>query len=543
VLIDESSEMATPIAGGTKSKSEGVATAVNSLLNQLTAGPDVQVAIVAYGGDETPGARVRWAGPLAERSLVSSTELAEAPVTVEDRVRRIPGVGGAGIAREETIRFPVWYVPQTLGAGDFGEAVEFVVRMLADQGGDGSGKPPLVLHVCGEMPAVAELVAGSIHTALRSAIWCHLHLGSSDRIPAGLYPSSAQRLASEQAEALFEASCIMPESMIGALRAAQVAVGPGARGLAYQATMGDLIRFLALAKAYASAGSGAVSPVGLPQPTVGSDLAAPPAAVVSEPSTDRAQPFSVSEAYQRVALIVLADRSEADAASGVWLRRQEQINDLLGRIAKRAGGDTEVALIAYGGDSVDAGFRGPLEGRTLVPDVDLADGAIRMEEVVEKVSNGIGGLVELRRSRPILMQCDPSGLVQDLEPAVAALSEVVLQVQDPQVLPLILHVTGGDYSAEMIASAGAKLAELGDLVVYHSIVPEMPKPTLAYPASADPIQDPSIAALWQITSPLAGAEQIATRRRTVTSDSRGLVVGAKFDLLTESLDTILNPEP
>ena len=69
VLIDESREMATPIAGGTKSKAESVATAVNSMLNQLAAGPNVRLVIVGYGGSmaENQAAQIRWSGPLVGR--------------------------------------------------------------------------------------------------------------------------------------------------------------------------------------------------------------------------------------------------------------------------------------------------------------------------------------------------------------------------------------------------------------------------------------------------------------------------------------------
>ena len=111
-LIDESRGMAAPVAGGVGTKAETVATAVNSMLNQLASGPPVQVAVVGYrasgeGGEASP----RWAGPLAGRELVKSEELAAATLSVEDRVRRIPGARGHDPAREESIRFPIWYVP------------------------------------------------------------------------------------------------------------------------------------------------------------------------------------------------------------------------------------------------------------------------------------------------------------------------------------------------------------------------------------------------------------------------------------------------
>lgn len=546
VLIDESSEMAAPIAGGTKSKAEGVATAVNSMLNQLTAGPDVRVAIVGYGGgsDGAQAAQVRWTGPLTGRVLVNSSELAAAPAAVEQRVRRIPGAGGVGIASQETIQFPVWYLPQKSGIGGFGEAADFVRQNLREAGSDSSGKPPMIIHLCGKMPIAAELQSESTQTVLRTSFLCHLHLGTSDRIPATLYPSSSQHLAHADIAALFDASSVLPDSLAGILRTAHVAVTARARGFVYQAHMGDLIRFLMLAKAYPTTGPEAFTSVEFSPATV---VGAPDTVMVPTGFPSQARPTSdvASETWDRVALIVMADRSQADPASGAWLRRQEQVNDMLGKIAKRSGGDVDVSLIVYGDMTVGNGFAGSLQDKAFVPDVGLVDGALRVEKVTEKVSNGIGGLVELTRSRPIFLDGEPTAPARNLESAMAALAESIQHArqahQDEHVLPVVMHVTGGDFSVETITAAAATLTNMGDALLYHSIVPEHPQPTAAYPADAQQITDPNTAALWQITSPLAGADRIAAKRSTITEASRGLVVGAKFDLLIESIQAVLSP--
>jgi hypothetical protein len=549
VLIDESTRMAAPIAGGTRSKAEGVATAVNSMLNQLTAGPDVRVAIVGYGGgaDGVATAQIRWTGPLDGRGLVNSSELAAAPAAIEQRVRRIPGAGGVGIARQETIQFPVWYVPQKSGVGGFAEAAEFVRQTLVEAANDASGKPPMIIHVCGEMPIAAELQSESTRTVLRPSFSCHLHLGASDRIPATLYPTSNLHLVQGDIAALFDASSVLPDSMIGTLRTAQVAVAAGARGVVYQAHMGDLIRFLMLAKAYATTGPEAFPPV-----------ESPPATVVGEPATVRgpadfpcqADPDSdaASETWDRVALVVIADRSQADPASGAWLRRQEQVNDILGKIAKRSGGDVDASLVVYGDTAVQTEFTGPLQGKAFVPDVELADGALRVERVTGKVSNGIGGLVEFTRSQPIFLDCEPTAPALNLEPAMAAVADAIRHARQAhegeRVLPIVMHVTGGAFSAETITDAAEALADTGDALLYHSVVPEQLQRTAVYPADARQITDPATAALWQMTSPLAGAEMIAAKRSTITDASRGFVVGAKFDLLVDSIQSLLTtPEP
>ena len=550
VLIDESSEMAAPIAGGTKSKAESVATAVNSMLNQLAPGPDVRLMIVGYGGgsEPLPPAELRWGGPLAGRTLVDASELPASPLRVEQRVRRIPGAGGVGVARQETIQFPIWYVPGQSGSGGFGAAVEFVAQCLAESGSDASGKPPLVIHICGKMPTPEELQSPVTQTALDAFCCCHLHLGASERVPVTRYPSSNQHLPQGDIAALFQASSVLPGPMVDALQAAQVAVAPGARGFVHQAQMSDLIRFLMLGKAYATCEPPSFAAIGFTQPAVSHDPT--PVAASADYSSSTATNSNVR--CNRLALIVMADRSQADPASSVWLRRQEQVNDILAQIANLADDKVDAGLIVYGGGTVETGFDGPLQHKRLVPNGELADGALRSEQVTEKVSNGIGGLVEIKRTRLLFLDREPTGPVQSLDAAIEALTDLIQQARSSRegscVLPLVIHVTGGAFSVEAVASAASAVREMGDTLVYHTIVPEQPQPTVAYPADPSQITDPTVAALWHMTSLLAGADKIAAKRKTITQSSRGFVVAAKLDLLFDSIETMLQtaelaPEP
>ncbi len=96
-LIDETEALREHIAGGTKNKAESIATALNSLLNQLVSVPDLEVAVAGYRG-EGNGANVgcRWDGPLAGRRFVPTSALADAPLAVETRVRRVPAMLAGG---------------------------------------------------------------------------------------------------------------------------------------------------------------------------------------------------------------------------------------------------------------------------------------------------------------------------------------------------------------------------------------------------------------------------------------------------------------
>ncbi|MDD4269811.1 MAG: hypothetical protein PHN77_16405 [Thermoguttaceae bacterium] len=527
-LIDESHGMAAPVAGGIRTKAEAVATAVNSMLNQLACGPPVEVAVVGYraSGGGRGEASPRWAGRLAGRGLVRSEELAAATLSVEERVRRIPGARGHGPARAETIRFPIWYVPAPEGTAAFDAAVACCRQLLPlGAAAERPARPPLILHVGSALPAADVLGGASCQAVAAGALWCHLHLGATTRIPPTLYPSTDAHLPGVPLRALFSASCILPEVLAAALRAAQVPVPPGGRALVYQAAIGDLIRFVTLAKAYAAAPDGAFGPAGSP-------AAGPPGEPQDAPAASSAR------SYQRALLILLLDRSRRDPTDSAWSRRRQQANDLVGSLARRGGGDTHLALVSYGSDGFQVGFDGPLAGRPTVADTELAGGALRWEEHAEKRSNGIGGLVEVKRARPIFVDRGPSPAADFPAAALETISRLAATHCKghgaESVLPIVLHLTGGDFPPESVRPAS------GQLLLYHWITPDKPQRTVVYPADAAAIGDPRTLALWRITSPLAGAEQLAERRHSVVAGARGLVVGAKFDLLIDSLDAILS---
>jgi hypothetical protein len=64
--------------------------------------------------------------------------------------------------------------------------------------------------------------------------------------------------------------------------------------------------------------------------------------------------------------------------------------------------------------------------------------------------------------------------------------------------------------------------------VYHLVVTEEPHPSLAYPPSAEEIEDPNVRLLAELSSPLA--DDFADNP-AVQPGARGLVVNGKFECL------------
>src|SRR3984957_17767355 len=111
-LIDQSSSMAEPFgAQPEKPKAEGVADGINRLLQNLilkcAKGDGIRdyfhLGVIGYGG------RVAWAlaGNLAGQKLVPVSVLANNPLKVEQRTRKVDN--GSGGVIEQTFKFPIWF--------------------------------------------------------------------------------------------------------------------------------------------------------------------------------------------------------------------------------------------------------------------------------------------------------------------------------------------------------------------------------------------------------------------------------------------------
>ncbi len=556
-LVDESSAMEGRVAEGTKSKGECVATGLNSLLKQLAAGPELDVALVGYRGDGQGGADVgcRWGGALAGETFVRSSRLAETPLRVEQRVRRIPGPGGIGVAHEQTVEFPVWYAPTLGETASPNAAYEYAAGLLSQS--PPSSQPPLIVSILGELSQTSRLVEPV------NAVWqlplpggaplvFHAHLTSSGHVPPTLYPASEAHLPVGAVREVFQASSVLPEPMAAALRQSQVTVGPGARGMVYHAKMAELIGFLSLVKAYASAGwpgqSAAVPREAVPQ------QASPPEPNAQEPNPQQpaAQQPATSPAESSPALclvVLLIDRSVEDPADPtarqLWARLQQQANELLGQIAKRGQGAIEAALVTCGSDDaggpdVQIGFTGASAGGFFVPGGELPAAALRVEETTEHVSNGIGGLIELTRKRPIFVDLPPTRPASP-QPAFEAVAQLVNdwcgRHPGGLVPPIVLHVTRG-------RAEGVELAQtLQHATLYHSVHTDVPHRTVAYANQPEGIEIPALQRLWEISSLLIGAEQLAAKRPAVTADSRGIVINGKFDLLPDGILSVIPAKP
>ena len=474
-------------------------------------------------------------------------------------MRKIPHPSGYGVARQETVRFPIWYSPVLGSAASKPAAMETCRQMLLAWLGSGGPlrKPPLVLSILGELEP-GDGLAGAvrpifeIQTPAGPPLVFHAHLGGPVRVPPTLYPSTDTHLPPGPVRELFPCASVLPELLAATLREVRVTVIRGARGLIYNAVMGDLIRFLSLVRTYA-----AYQP---PAPQAAPQIAAPETRQApEEPSAPPKTPPGPASAETAALMVFLLDRSVDEPGAGqenqVWARLQRQANEILADLARRGQGRIETALVCYGSDGaggsdVQVGFAGTLAGPEFVHDTELAGGALREEEVCQQVSNGIGGLVSVTRRKPIFVDLEPTAAASP-RAALEAVAQLVAdwRAENPAAAlgPIVLHLTRGRCDPGELAAGVEHLRQRGrpghDVLLYHLVLTESPHRSVAYPGEPSAIEAAGLRRMWELSSPLLGRRRLAARRPFVSAESRGLVINGRFDLLFEGIEEALAGQP
>jgi hypothetical protein len=576
LLLDESAGMSAAMGevvsdgkASTKPNADRVATAVNALLNQLAAGADFDLALVGYRADGAGAVDVgsRFGGSLAGREFVPTRELRGAALRVESRTRKTPAAGGLGlgVAREESVEFPVWYEPQLGAKAPQIAAFEHCRGLLQRWAAEAGANPgvPLVVHVSSGAsgdgnPQVAVGKLMELSTPAGPPLLLQAHLAASAAAATALYPSNYVYLTLGSARDLFRRASLLPPHLIEALRDTKTAVNAGARGLIYNAKISDVIRLFGLVKAHTRdwpSKGGATLDDAL---SAGAAALAPPRAASSPLSGAEATiPLSAPpHDGERAALVVLVlDRSAADPFSGAmqmpFFKLQDQANDVLKQISKLGDLAVDAAIVSYGlgaaGEpEIRTTFDGPLAGQAVVRCGALAEGAIRVEQFDEQVSNGVGGLVTIARKKPIYFDLEPT-TGDPPQAAFAAAARIAAdwcsQHPSARLAPVVLHLTRGYFDPAEIEQAAAALAAVrtsaGPVTLYHWVAAETPHKSLIYPAADSEIEDPALRKLWETSSPLLARERLSQEKPAVSADAKGLVINGKFDALLEGIKDAL----
>jgi len=193
------------------------------------------VGVVAYGGED---ARNGFQGALDGEPLHAISRLAEAPLRVETRSKKVAGLDGEVV--EQSVRFPVWFEPRSQGktamCAGLNAAIE-IVKQWCDA--HPSAFPPTVLHVTDGHPSdgnpepIADRLK-SLATDDGGCVLFNLHVDVGEGKPL-IFPNDERVLKDRFGKALFRMSSLLPPHALEAAAGKGYDVRPGARGFVFNA--------------------------------------------------------------------------------------------------------------------------------------------------------------------------------------------------------------------------------------------------------------------------------------------------------------------
>jgi len=250
-LVDQSASMAENFGtGGHRiSKAQGVADAVNQLLENLTLKAAKEdgirdyfyISVIGYGATVGPA----FSGDLTGQAMVSLSTVTYAARLI-DRTRR---VGNGRDAYDEVVKVPVWFDPVSQGSTPmmtaFTVAGELLEKWLAQHP---DCFPPIVINITdGEAtdgdPVPAATHVKSMASSNGNVLVFNLHLSSRRDKPV-YFPDQERNLADRFAKGLFAMSSEMPPPIMKTAAALGYNVAPGSRGFAFNADLVSVVSFL-----------------------------------------------------------------------------------------------------------------------------------------------------------------------------------------------------------------------------------------------------------------------------------------------------------
>jgi len=585
-LIDESSNMQGPVARATgpgaamlastaKSKLESVGTALNSLLAQLQHIPDLDLGLIGYREDASGAVNVgaRWPAALAEKDLICSSDLVGKEELIEQRPRRISLPNGT--FDQQVIDFPVWYVP-SLGSGSPQAAAYHSCCSVLDDWAHEANDPAgeiVIIHVMGEFPKPNDIdefkceLDGLLSARAKPTV-IHVQLGSHDNVPATLLSANRAFVPQGIARDMFDMAGVLPNAIIQAVRRKGVNVQTTARSLAFNARMIDfrkicdaVIEMLEPSEAINEKepiANAPITPDGPDRIQPGDPARLPAGAETSsieertesddensyamqdtDSVTDPDTTATISAESPCLVVFVLdksidsppdADRPNACA------KLSESLADTIGWLANVGRGAVDIGVVTYGAQKDGTPIVDVIEtdGCPFVRDTQLASIAVRTEDHIQELPNGVGGLISIPRTQLYLADFQPA-FPCPMAPAMAKVKEITNSWSSQQSsahFPVtVVHLTHGRAEQADLSVSFGTLGESHAVVLYNFILTDFEHITIGLPENSDQVNE-NLHAYWEYSSPLLLRDHLAEKGKKAGACSRGLVInGDLSDLL------------
>jgi hypothetical protein len=251
LLLDQSGSMADPFSGETSTrKADYVSDVVNHTLHDIvircTKTEEVRnyyyVSVIGYGRAVGPA----FGGALANYKVAPIAEIADYPLRVESRYKRVPDGSGGWI--EMPVRLPIWTQPIADGGTPMCQALTQVKLTLQSWIAEHPRSfPPTVLHLTdGESSDGDPLQIGKEILSLRGEdgpvllFNCHISARKNAKVE---YPSSVSKLPDGFSRTLFEISSPLPPNFLAAAEQLGVKTEVDSRGFVFNADPSSVVQF------------------------------------------------------------------------------------------------------------------------------------------------------------------------------------------------------------------------------------------------------------------------------------------------------------
>ncbi|MFO0901522.1 MAG: vWA domain-containing protein [Pirellulales bacterium] len=257
-LLDQSYSMEEPIANSERRKMDELATAINGWLQNMTIRATssegirdwIDIGVIGYRTDQdaNPIIESPLGGTLKGEVLVSIVDIGNNPARMEQRVKQFFDED-TGELVETPVEVPVWVEPKAEGGTPMCNALyrayELVEKWIQEHP---RSYPPVVIHITdgesqdGDPIPYADPLRGLATEDGNVLLFnCHLSMTPGDPF---LFPASGEILPDELARVLYKMSSDLPEKMFQSAIAEGFELQSGARGMAFNADMVSLIKFL-----------------------------------------------------------------------------------------------------------------------------------------------------------------------------------------------------------------------------------------------------------------------------------------------------------
>jgi hypothetical protein len=242
MVMDQSTSMSHRLKSG-QSKASFLADVLNKTLYTVITNCSkadgvrdyFHVGVVAYSGED---ARNGFQGALGGDALHAISHLAETPLRVETRTKKIAGENGDVV--EQSVRFPIWFEPESGGKTSMCAGLNAAIDVLEEWcATHPSAFPPTVLHITDGHPSDGnpEPIADKLKNVATDDGACllfNLHVDVAGGAPL-VFPNDERALKDRFGKALFRMSSLLAPHALDAVASKGYDVRPGARGFVFNA--------------------------------------------------------------------------------------------------------------------------------------------------------------------------------------------------------------------------------------------------------------------------------------------------------------------